>query len=130
MKILNHKYSLLLITVICLFSVGCKTDREKKNVTFEKDSSSVYELIMKGRDIYIQRGNDDHLYVFNEVQLHDLFKRKYKGVYYPYTNFKKLVFSGKIFPNFHETVEFEFYLKRIYINRNDLRKRRLQEIIR
>ena len=55
MKILNHKYSLLLITVICLFSVGCKTDREKKNVTFEKDSSSVYELIMKGRDIYTKR---------------------------------------------------------------------------
>jgi lipoprotein len=117
MKILNHKYSLLLITVICLFSVGCKTDREKKNVTFEKDSSSIYELIMKGKDIYIQRGNDDHLYVFNEVQLHDLFKRKYKGVYYSYVNFKKLVFSGKIFPNFHETVEFEFYLKRIYVNR-------------
>ena len=126
MKILNHKYSLLLITAICLFSVGCKTDREKNNVTFEKDSSSVYELIMKGRDIYIQRGNDDHLYVFNEVQLHDLFKRKYKGVYYSYVNFKKLVFSGKIF---RIRVLFKEYLCK-YKNRNDLRKRRLQEIIR
>ena len=63
MKILNHKYSLLLITVICLFSVGCKTDREKKNVTFEKDSSSVYELIMKGRDIYIYKEEMMNIYM-------------------------------------------------------------------
>lgn len=117
MKTSNHKYSLLLIAVICLFSAGCKTDRKKNNVSFEKNSSSIYEIITKGRDVHIQRGNDGYLYVFNGVQLHDLFTRKYKGVYYSYVKFEELVFSGKIFPDFQETVEFEFYLKKIHVNR-------------
>ena len=65
MKTSNHKYSLLLIAVICLFSAGCKTDRKKNNVSFEKNSSSIYEIITKGRDVHIQRGNDGYLYVFN-----------------------------------------------------------------
>ena len=58
MKTSNHKYSLLLIAVICLFPAGCKTDRKKNNVSFEKNSSSIYEIITKGRDVLISLGGD------------------------------------------------------------------------
>lgn len=47
MKTSNHKYSLLLIAVICLFSAGCKTDRKKNNVSFEKTVAASTKSLRK-----------------------------------------------------------------------------------